>query len=237
MLFRNEFHELLIVLKLTKNLEETLKKDNAEGVSLSDKIKSYDKMAKTNSSMENTYEYRKYKRELLGGYYNTLRWIAHERNQMMHQKNYFIFDFLKFTLSIKNAEYYIKNKKKKLLVVLFDILVLLFFLSVCAVIAYNVFKYYDIDLKFDLGSIIMSAMAGFIAFIGIAIFLQALNILNEIRKIFLSVYYRINVFFTNNKFIIFVFLLGVVFYDVKAENVLEFIKIFSKNLCLKELIP
>ena len=97
MLFRNEVRELEEVLSLTKELEKALKRDGASGFSLSDKIKSYeDKSGYDMDDDDDAYQYRQYKRTLLGGYYNQLRWVAHERNQIMHQPNYFIAEFIKF---------------------------------------------------------------------------------------------------------------------------------------------
>lgn len=101
MLFRNKHKELMTTLFLTKELEDSLDKYGARGVSLSDKIKSFDKYANKDFYDDTdedsvAYAYREYKRNLIGGYYNSLRWVAHERNQIMHQDNYYITNYFKF---------------------------------------------------------------------------------------------------------------------------------------------
>lgn len=110
MFFRDELKETMQALKLTKELEEALKKDGARGNSLSDLVKSYER--KSIDDFYEDYEYRAYKRELLGGRYNPLRWVAHERNQLMHQSGYLIENFLKFKYTIQDAIKYLRKKKK-----------------------------------------------------------------------------------------------------------------------------
>jgi len=130
MLFRNRLKELVIALDLTKQLENELIKDGATGNSFSDKIKSYqkydkeefiklykrnfnDEFSKSNTKEELSYKFREYKRSLLDGRYNDLRWVAHERNQIMHCPNYTIGDFSKFQSVSKDAiEYFQKIKQK-----------------------------------------------------------------------------------------------------------------------------
>ena len=110
MFFRDELKETMQALKLTKELEVALKKDGARGNSLSDLVKSYER--RDIDDFYEDYEYRAYKRELLGGRYNPLRWVAHERNQLMHQSGYLIENFLKFKYTIKDAIKYLRKKKK-----------------------------------------------------------------------------------------------------------------------------
>jgi len=130
MFSRNALKELTIALELTKKLEDALIKDGAKGNSLSDKIKSYQEYdeaeyieefkdvylldgeecdEETTRNLE--YEFRNYKRSLLGGLYNDLRWVAHERNQLMHHVDYQINDFGKFQSTIKKAIFYFKHQK------------------------------------------------------------------------------------------------------------------------------
>ncbi len=109
MLFRDGKKELLESLYYTHQLEKELQRDGARGVSLSDKIKSYQTLQE--GDFDEGYEFRAYKRSLLDGRYNALRWVAHERNQMMHQKGYLIPKYAKFKLTIKDGIKYLKNNK------------------------------------------------------------------------------------------------------------------------------
>lgn len=109
MLFRDGKKELLESLCYTHKLEKELQRDGARGVSLSDKIKSYQTLQE--EDFNEGYEFRAYKRSLLDGRYNALRWVAHERNQMMHQKGYLIPKYAKFKLTIKDGIKYLKNNK------------------------------------------------------------------------------------------------------------------------------
>ncbi len=115
MIFRNEYKELMNALYLTKTLEDELDKNNAKGISLSDKVKSFETKTEENfwDEYDNyndvSYQYRKYKRNLLGGNYNNLRWVAHERNQLMHQNGYFISNYKRFKHTLKNSIDYFKN--------------------------------------------------------------------------------------------------------------------------------
>lgn len=126
MLSRNRLKELIIALDLTKQLEDELIKDGAQGNSLSDKIKSYqqydedefikmhkDELDNVEDEEELKYQFRVYKRSLLDGRYNDLRWVAHERNQMMHFADYEIKDFSKFQSVTKDAISYFQNSVQK----------------------------------------------------------------------------------------------------------------------------
>lgn len=107
MFFRDELKETMVALKLTQELEIALKQEGARGNSLSDMIKSYEHY--NQGDFNEPHEYRAYKRSLLHGRYNPLRWIAHERNQVMHQSRYLISNYTKFKYTIKDAIKYIKN--------------------------------------------------------------------------------------------------------------------------------
>lgn len=107
MLFRDEKKELVESLRYTHELEKALHRDGAQGVSLSDKIKWYQKLDE--SDFDEGYEFRAYKRSLLDGRYNPLRWVAHERNQMMHQKGYLIPMYPKFKLTLREGIKYLNN--------------------------------------------------------------------------------------------------------------------------------
>lgn len=109
MFFRDGKKELLESLYYTHKLEKELQRDGARGTSLSDKIKSYQTLQE--EDFDEGYEFRAYKRSLLDGRYNALRWVAHERNQMMHQKGYLIPMYAKFKLTIKDGIKYLKNNK------------------------------------------------------------------------------------------------------------------------------
>jgi len=121
--FKNHFKELIIALDLTKQLEDALIQDGAQGHSLSDKIKwyqEYDEDGFINAFGENgddinelSYQFRAYKRSLMGGMYNDLRWIAHERNQIMHFPDYTITEFSKFKSVTKRAIAYLQAKAPK----------------------------------------------------------------------------------------------------------------------------
>jgi len=107
MILRNSFTELVKVLYYTKNLEEALANIHPEATSLSDKIKAFQEFDE--SDFEEDYEFRQYKRSLLGGHYNNLRWIAHERNQIMHKKGYILSEYLRFQLAVFGALYYFRK--------------------------------------------------------------------------------------------------------------------------------
>lgn len=111
MLFRNDLKELMISLMLTKYLEVELEKQGALGNSLSDKIKSYEIL--TEKDFTDAYNFREYKRKLLNGYYNDLRWASHERNQIMHKDNYYISNFTKFKRVLSKPVKYFENKDTK----------------------------------------------------------------------------------------------------------------------------
>lgn len=110
MLFRDELKETMEALSLMQQLENALKADGARGNSLSDMIKSYETY--DSDDFDEPYEYRAYKRSLLHGRYNPLRWVAHERNQVMHQSGYLINNFTKFKYTLKDAIKYIKKGRK-----------------------------------------------------------------------------------------------------------------------------
>ncbi len=135
-------------LELTQKLEKALEYDGATGMSLSDKIKSYQKYEEEefckrylqgyeeldeeegyidgiyidyleyyyddNEKLQNelSYKFREYKRDLIGGLYNDLRWVAHERNQLMHIPNYTIENYPKFVNVIQRALGYFQGSKK-----------------------------------------------------------------------------------------------------------------------------
>ena len=111
MIFRNELKELMTSLYLTKEIENELKKSGAKGNSLSDKIKSFQTLNEEDFEEydDNGYSFRQYKKTLMDGHYNPLRWVAHERNQLMHQSNYYIFEFAKFKRSATSALKYVEN--------------------------------------------------------------------------------------------------------------------------------
>lgn len=113
--FRSQLSELRIALYLTRQIESLLDALGAEGKSLSDKVKSFDDSDGTydEDDREERFRYREYKRSLIGGYYNDLRWIAHERNMLMHKNDYFINDFKKFKLSCHEIILYLKKEANK----------------------------------------------------------------------------------------------------------------------------
>jgi len=123
MFFKNKLKDLIIALELTKELEDALIEDGAKGKSLSDKIKSYQKYDeaaylkafknKSDNERELQYHFREYKRSLLGGLYNDLRWVAHERNQLMHNADYIITDFKKFQAVSKEGIAFLKGIEAK----------------------------------------------------------------------------------------------------------------------------
>ena len=225
MFFRNELKELMITLKLTKELENQLIKDDVKGISLSDKIKSYEKYCLDDFRDDNDYDkyqgYRNYKKKLLNGNYNNLRWIAHERNQLMHQTNYLIPEFLKFksvlTKSIKdfkNAKYSNVILEKVFLSTLMFRVIL--FLMTVVFISYT---YYDKYVSNE--SIFTVVISNFLFFMG-TLSIGILSII--ITNIIFFSYGFIQRYTSKNKLELFFILLSIIFWNIDYETFLRTIK-------------
>lgn len=112
---RGTVRSMSIAIYLTKELEHLLVCKGAQGFSLSDKVKSFDDYEKRHKNVDlqdndEAYAYREYKRNLLGGNYNNLRHIAHERNMFFHTDRYKIRDFGSFKFDSLVAIIYLKNR-------------------------------------------------------------------------------------------------------------------------------
>jgi hypothetical protein len=75
----------------------------------------YDEFFDYEESKTQWQEYIEYKRELIGGFYNNLRTIGHERNQLMHQAGYNIPNFSRFKKACYQVIDYLEEGKKPLL--------------------------------------------------------------------------------------------------------------------------
>jgi len=204
MLFRNEMTELMSSLYLTHSLEVELDRDGARGNSLSDKVKSYEAKAKKQFDRRDLYDeyldeedfedyesyksyaYRAHKRELLGGRYNSLRWVAHERNQLMHQSAYLVSEFTKFKYTLKSAIEYLKGSTFA-----FNSYVVTLFKMIPYLIILGFWAYFI--AKMDIEKWWLIAIIGAVTF-GIA--LQVGEILENIMKMFYSLYGAVQVLAT-----------------------------------------
>jgi len=70
-----------------------------------------DELEKYERSKQEWKEYIEYKRQLIGGFYNNLRTIGHERNQLMHQSGYQIKNFARFKKSCYQVIDYLEKGK------------------------------------------------------------------------------------------------------------------------------
>lgn len=219
MFFRNEIKELITALNLTKELEEALIQDGAIGNSLSDKIKFYqeydeDEYIETYGDEEYDedelmYEFREYKRSLLGGLYNDLRWVAHERNQLMHFDDYIISDFDKFQSVTRKAIALLKGEvyKKSFFEYLTGALTIVSsFIIIIAVVYFewgflgNILHSYPEQIMKDfntgnwVGLIISGVLSFFILSIALSVIVWALKVFH---KIFAIIYHLCSIAFHN----------------------------------------
>ena len=70
-----------------------------------------DELEKYESSKQDWREYIEYKGQLIGGFYNNLRTIGHERNQLMHQADYNIKNFSRFKKACYQVINYLEHGK------------------------------------------------------------------------------------------------------------------------------
>ncbi|MDY0123766.1 hypothetical protein [Sulfurimonas sp.] len=190
MLFRDELKETMEVLKLTKELEDELKRVGARGASLSDKIKSFEVYSQ--EDFDEDYEYREYKRGLLGGRYNRLRWVAHERNQAMHQNKYLINQYLKFKYTIKDAIKYLNGKNITLESLVLDYFPVLPFLIISSYLLFNVFN----NFASGKTNVILS---GLLIIFGLALTFQLAALVTVVMQLLYSIYDFIQNFITTYK--------------------------------------
>jgi len=74
----------------------------------------YTELAEYEAFKNANFLYRAYKRALISGYYNDLRWIGHERNQVMHVHKYKISEYRKFkNVSLEIIDYFENGKTVK----------------------------------------------------------------------------------------------------------------------------
>lgn len=256
MLFRNELKELTVSLYLTRELEMELDKRSIVGASLSDKIKSFDRYEMPNKSayirnnnnddddfnyedhndyaIDNGYLYRVYKRCLLGGRYNNLRWVAHERNQLMHQDNYFILEYWKFKRTLKSGLAYFRNGMTSKFNPVMLVTTKERFYSIIPLVA-AIFVSYETPLRllnlynemmFFHPSLLVDLFLYFLRFlfyvIIFQIFLDVLDVLDALVNIFLR-FIKITdiarIFLTKNKILLIWFSLVFFLWDKKLEEI------------------
>lgn len=214
MFFRDELKETMETLKLTRELELSLKKNFAHGNSLSDMIKSYEYINK--NEFEEEYEFRAYKRSLLDGRYNPLRWVAHERNQVMHKSDYLIGNYLKFKYTIKDAsEYFNSGRIKKitkeyLLLSFFKYIP--YFAPLLALILFNGDKISLEKFNFSFSGILIGTI---VTIFVLAFFIRIGEILSVILDIFYNIYNTLQFIATKKKFIFLLLILSY-FFGIKT---------------------
>jgi len=219
MLFRDELKETMQALRLTQELENALKADGASGNSLSDMIKSYEIL--DSDDFDEAYEYRAYKRSLLHGRYNRLRWVAHERNQVMHQSRYLINNFTKFKYTLKDAIKYIKKGGESSLT--FESLLLSFFSFIPYAIPFGIIISIFGEKLFlgDANPIVM--IVGTIVTIALSVrFGELLALLFEI---FYTIFNFIQKIATQHKIIFFGFIFSYILWNKDVQMLSE---IFSR---------
>ena len=206
MFFRNELTETMNTLKLTQELENALKSNGAKGNSISDMVKSYQILDK--EDFDEDYEFRAYKRELLDGRYNGLRWIAHERNQIMHQNKYLISNYTMFKYKIKDAIKYIKSGCSDIFTYESFILGLFKAVPYLVPIIFIIFAFKD-KLVFEKINI-LTIIIGFV-FLGLAI--RFGELISVITNIFYDIYNFIQKIATNNKILFYTLILSYLLWD------------------------
>lgn len=206
MLFRDELKETMETLYLTKQLEDALKQNGACGTSLSDKIKYYQK--KEEYDFDESWEFRAYKRGLLDGRYNPLRWVAHERNQVMHQNNYLISEYAKFKYTIKDAIKYFQSNMKDTLT--FESFVLVFFkvFPYLFVFGYVLWAFKDKIFTHDVNWLVF----GIAVIFGFGILMQLGEIFSNILKIIYQLFNILQNLLTQQKILIVLLVLSYVFW-------------------------
>jgi len=234
MFFRNQFKELIVALDLTKSLEDALIKDGATGSSLSDKIKSYQEYDEEeyieafgeegDDIDELSYAFREYKRSLLGGLYNDLRWVAHERNQVMHFPNYLIEDFAAFKRVSQDAIAYFGGQgyKKRFLAQISYFLKILLIIAIVATVVYFEWSFFgkylqniptevmqDIHSKDWIGL----AMRAFLSFVIIALAFQLIALAVEILNLLLQLFSLLVLFMLRYWYIIIVAVLSALLWN------------------------
>ncbi len=224
MLFRDELKETMEALRLTQELENALKADGARGNSLSDMIKSYERY--DSDDFDEAYEYRAYKRGLLHGRYNPLRWVAHERNQVMHQSGYLINNFTKFKYTLRDAIKYIKKGRKNSLT--FESLLLSFFTLIPYFIPFGVVAY-----LFG-GKLFMGDANPFLLIFGtivaIALSLRFGELLAKLFELFYTIFDFIQKIATRHKLIFFALIFSYILWNKDLQMLSE---IFNQ---LKDLL-
>jgi len=81
---------------LFNRIETLLRQRGGQGESFSDLVKSFNVYLDKEPEIKEHTDYIAYKKELIGGFYNNLRSIAFERNNLLHQSNYTIKNFPRF---------------------------------------------------------------------------------------------------------------------------------------------
>jgi hypothetical protein len=227
MIFRNELKELMTSLYLTKEIENELKKAGAQGNSLSDKVKSFQTQSEEEFEEyeDNGYSFRQYKKALLGGHYNQLRWVAHERNQLMHQSSYYIFEFAKFKRSASSALSYIKNGMQNVFNIkefVVDTVEFIFYLLPFLVpFIAAIYTYRDkfSIIKFDEPLTYLYAVLIFVVFVKVvelsyALFDLFVGILTLLKKLM----FWLQIFLTRNRGLLLVALLAFYFWDMNLTQ-------------------
>ncbi len=230
MIFRDELKELMTSLYLTQELEKELRKSGAKGFSLSDKVKSFEVYSEEDFEDEddNGYSYRQYKRNLLDGHYRPMRWIAHERNQMMHQDNYYIFEFTKFKHQAVDAIDYLNNgMKNSFSFRRFFQSFIGFMFALLPFIITSMATFYFFEERFTeikLDSIFTYIVAAFV----LVIFINIVNILSNIFEMFKSILtlikhllFSVQIVLSKNRISIFFILLSYFLWDKKISDLNE----------------
>ena len=216
MFFRDELKETMETLYLTKQLEDVLKQNGARGTSLSDKIKSYQK--KEEYDFDESWEFRAYKRGLLDGRYNPLRWVAHERNQVMHQKNYLISEYAKFKYTIKDSIKYFQSRMRNTVTLESFILGFFKFFPYLFVFGWVAFVFKDRILTHDINWVVFAIVAVF----GFGILMQVGEIVSNILKIAYQLFNTLQTLFTQQKLLVVLLVLSYIFWgkDISYVEVL-----------------
>ena len=242
MLFRDERKELVESLRYTHELEKALHRDGARGVSLSDKIKWYQKFDE--SDFDEGYKFRAYKRSLLDGRYNPLRWVAHERNQMMHRKQYLIPMYLKFKLTIREGIKYLSNGHtggswESWLLMLVNVLPYLFAFGVTGYILFILALFPKFSWsEFSLWKVVGMGVGMIIA---LGLVLRVGEVLGALGELGVNILDSLQRFVTKNKLLVGVMITGYLFwhYDFTTlqtlkEHLLEIFEEIAKILSAKE---
>jgi len=233
MIFRNELKELMTSLYLTKEIENELKNAGVSGNSMSDKIKSFQTLSEEDFEDEddNGYSFRQYKKALIGGHYNQLRWVAHERNQLMHQSSYYIFEFAKFKRSASSALGYIKNGMKDLFsfkqFIVNTIEFIFYLLPFLVLLIGAIYIYRDkfSIIKFDDPFTYVYAVLIIIVFVKVVelsyvVFDLFVGILTLLKKLM----FWLQIFLTRNRGVLFVSLLAFYFWGMSLTETLNLIQ-------------